>query len=82
MICLLRRRHDGPRDDRPRRGLERPALEVAGGAWFVSHSDIPVSERIDAPTACKGLLELPAAPPARCAACRAEQPLEDALDLN
>jgi len=55
---------------------------VAGGAWFLSRTDVPVSERIEAPTTCVGLLELPAAALEQCAGCRGEEPLEDALDLN
>jgi orotate phosphoribosyltransferase len=55
---------------------------VAGAAWFLSRTAVPVSERIDAPAASVGLLELPAMAPEQCAGCRTEQRLEDALDLN
>jgi len=55
---------------------------VAGGAWFLSRADVPVGDRIDAPTAAVGLLDLGSHAANDCPGCRAEQPLQDALDLN
>jgi orotate phosphoribosyltransferase len=55
---------------------------VCGGAWFLSRSEVAVHDRIGAPTASVGYLDLPATRSSECPDCADHRPLEDALDLN
>lgn len=55
---------------------------VAGGTWFLSRSDVNVSQMIGAPVSSVGDLLLARWPPEACPRCRRGEALTRALEIN